>query len=253
MVEHSLELNRAGADVPAVLWLPRDAVRPPVVLIGHGGSGHKRSPRVVRFAQSLCEVGVAALAVDGPFHGDRARDDYQERIAAEGADEVLARMAADWVHALDAVVEAGHVDGDRVGVFGLSMGARYGIPVAAALGSRLRGAVFGKFGLTQSAAMSSALDTSVLTREAAGRIEAPVLVHAQGDDELFPFAGQVELFGAFASADKRLVVRPGEHATDVGGEEGAWRDFLVEVVTARVRVRRRARRSGLEGRPAPGS
>lgn len=180
----------------------------------------------MRLARSLCAVGLAALAIDGPFHGERARSDYQARIVAAGADQVLVRMTADWVHTLDTVADAGLVDGGRVGFFGLSMGARYGIPAAAELGPRLQGAVFGKFGLRQSAAMRPGLDTATSTRAAARRIAAPTLVHAQRDDELFPFDGQLELFDAVGSVDKRLVVRPGPHAAGVRGEETSWCQFL---------------------------
>ena len=39
------------------------------------------------------------------------------------------RMRQDWLDALDAAAAAGWIDGRRVGYLGMSMGARYGLPV----------------------------------------------------------------------------------------------------------------------------
>lgn len=224
-------LEALAHDVGASVWLPPEPPRPPVVLLGHGGSGHRGAPRIVRLADRLQASGLAAIAIDGPFHGARAQPgrDYQDLIREAGAERILEQMVADWMTALDAVAGGGYVDPDRVAVFGLSMGARYGISVGAALGPGLRCAVVGKFGLQQAHLLDPGLDTTDRTREDARRITAPVLVHAQRDDQLFPFEGQVELFDEFGSADKRLVVRPGVHAGDVEAEEAGWCDLLARM------------------------
>jgi fermentation-respiration switch protein FrsA (DUF1100 family) len=46
VVERSFQLRRSGGPVPGVLWLPPSPASPrQLVLLGHGGSGHKRSTR----------------------------------------------------------------------------------------------------------------------------------------------------------------------------------------------------------------
>ena len=43
VIERSFMLSRRSGAVPGVLWSPGTLARPPAVLLGHGGSGHKRS------------------------------------------------------------------------------------------------------------------------------------------------------------------------------------------------------------------
>jgi dienelactone hydrolase len=218
--------------VPAVLWRPPGVEQPPVVLLAHGGSGHKRNARTVERATRFARAGIATLAIDGPFHGDRAvpgdgRFGYQQRILDAGARVVHERMRDDWLAALDHVAAPGWVDGSRVGFVGLSMGARYGVAACAALGHRLRVAVLGKFGLVQSPDLPTGLAADDIVREAAERITAPVLVHVQTGDEVFPVDGQLALFEALASPDKQLRARPGGHTGSNGDDELAWHRFVL--------------------------
>jgi dienelactone hydrolase len=219
--EHSFTVS----GVPAVLWRPVGAAAP-LVLLGHGGSGNKRSDRNVALAQWFVEVaGLAALAIDGPFHGDRADGDYQAHIAAEGAVNVVARMTGDWCAAIDAVADQGLAATDALGYIGLSMGTRYGLPLAAALGRTMRAVVVGKFGL-ETDVMPPALDTSDELREAAAGVRAKTLFHVQWDDEIFPRAGQFELFELLASEDKRLLAFPGGHSETHADAIVVWREFV---------------------------
>lgn len=123
IIEHNLEVTSNGHRVPAVLWLPAEAKPPlPLVLVGHGGGGHKKAAPVVSMAQGLIqEHGIAALAIDGPVNGDREansekarqirqqdRHEYRRRYYQEKYDE----MVQDWRDALT-VARGGGEDGRR--------------------------------------------------------------------------------------------------------------------------------------------
>ncbi|HTZ44900.1 MAG TPA: hypothetical protein VMB79_13640, partial [Jatrophihabitans sp.] len=133
-----------------------------------------------------------------------------------------------WLDVLDLVAATGAVAGDRVGVFGSSMGSRYGIPVAAALGDRLRCAVFGTLGLEQSELIDRRVHNAERIAAAARRITAPLLQHVQWDDEIYQRRGQFDLFGEFAAADKQLRARTGPHAGAGLDDEEAWAAFLIQ-------------------------
>lgn len=212
---------------------------PPVVLLGHGGSGHKRNERNVRLARWLAtNAGIASLAIDGPFHGDRAvtghgPDDYQHLVLREGAREVQDRMLHDWLEVLHQADGAGWVDAGRVAVIGMSMGARYGLPVCAALSGRLRCAVIGKFGLVQGRHLPAGLAVDDVIVDAASKITGPVMQHVQWHDEVFTLRGQLELFELLASPDKQLRGRPGVHATTHLDDETAWCEYVASHVHQR--------------------
>lgn len=223
-------MRRGDHAVPGVVWLPESGPAAPVVLLGHGGSGHKRSERQVRLARWFAtNAGIASLAIDGPFHGERAVSGdgplgYQQRAIDLGARRVHDRMRQDWRTVVDQVEQAGWADGQNVAFLGMSMGTRYGLAACAALGSKLRCAVFGKFGLLQTDQLPAALAANDVTSEAAQAIYAPILQHVQWDDEVFPRDGQLELFDLFPAPDKVLRARPGGHTTTRRDDEVAWRE-----------------------------
>jgi dienelactone hydrolase len=226
--ERSFLLRRLPGPVPGVLWSPETTQPRATVLLFHGGSGHKRSERHQRMGHWLASTaGLAVIAIDGPYHGDRVPAPmtppvYQQLIADEGIERVTARMTADWLEAVCVLGGLGLADDAHVSVFGMSMGARFGLPAAAALGPRLQCAVLGKFGIRE----AGPLRAPGLTMTAARAIAAPVLYHVQWDDAVFPRDGQFELFNALASADKRLVARSGQHAHTHPDDERSWQDFI---------------------------
>jgi dienelactone hydrolase len=203
-------------ELPGVLWTPEGAAgRRPLILIGHGGLEHKKSPGIVaRARRFVTECGFAAAAVDVPNHGDRPPDAEYARIAAEnqaradaGADlapligdfqALVARQTVpEWRAVLDAVQELDHVGTGPVGYWGVSLGCGLGVPFVAAE-PRVRAAVLG-------------LGWASASAGAAARITIPVEFLVQWDDERVPRAQSLALFDAFASAEKSLHANPGQH------------------------------------------
>ncbi|WP_369244339.1 dienelactone hydrolase family protein [Streptomyces sp. R41] len=180
-------------------------------------------------ADLVTSSGCAAAAIDGPFHGERVASpltptEYQGRMAAEGLGQVLDRMADDWVATCDALAGAGIADRTRQAYFGLSMGTRFGLAAARALGPELKCAVFGKFG-TQSI-INPGLHAPDRVLNDASAITAPVLFHLQWDDEVFPRSGQLRLFDAFASPDKELHGFAGGHRRTPEHAPAIWYTFI---------------------------
>ena len=73
VVRRSFELTVDGETVPAVIWAPEGAKGPrPLMLMGHGGSQHKKTPTLAARARGYArKFGYATLAIDAPGHGDR--------------------------------------------------------------------------------------------------------------------------------------------------------------------------------------
>src|SRR5262249_39144961 len=206
----------------------------PLVLMGHGGSGHKRADRQLMLGRRFAVVSqIAAAAIDGPFHGDRVpaqldRRQYQEMMAAMGVDKVTDGMVHDWGATLEALSSLDTIDANRVAYVGFSMGPRFGLPYVAAAGGRLRCAVLGKNGLRQASPASTMTNMAPRFKQDAPNIKVPVLFHVQWDDELFARDGQLELFDLLGAQDKRLIAFPGPHGTATPAAVEAWCAFVTQ-------------------------
>ena len=228
--ESSFEVDRGQGRIGAVLWqMPTAETARPLVLLGHGGSGHKRSSRQVQLAHRLARSGLAVGAIDGPFHGEPLSPAaYQQLIVDRGVERALDDLTEDWLALIAAVGRHTQVRTDRLGYLGMSMATRFGLPLAGELGERLRCAVLGKFGLEQSLALHPGLHTPQRVMSDASRVVAPVMYHVQWNDEIFPRAGQFALFDSLASSDKRLVAVPGPHAGSTDAVLTTWCQFLTD-------------------------
>ncbi|MGE3537069.1 MAG: dienelactone hydrolase family protein [Candidatus Tectimicrobiota bacterium] len=235
VTERRFNLERASGLVPGIIWTPAQHEQPlPLVLIGHGGSGHKRADRQLLLGRRLAGVShLAVAAIDGPFHGDRVpaqldRRQYQEKMAAAGVENVTDGMVDDWSATLDALTGLKTIDAHRVAYIGFSMGTRFGLPYVAAAGSRLRCAVLGKNGTRQASPMPTAVNMAQRFKQDAPTIMLPLLFHVQWDDELFPRDGQFELFDLFGTQDKQLIAFPGPHGAATPAAIDAWCGFVTQ-------------------------
>ena len=212
VTERRFDIERAGRTIPGVLWEPEDRTEDvPLVLLGHGGSGHKRQDYLLAVARQLVRHhGCAAAAIDGPVHGDRRADGPGDGTAEMIEFSRLWRddptmtdaMVVDWRATLDALQAPEVLGTGPVGWWGLSMGTILGLPVVAAE-PRILVAVLGLMGLTGPSKERLRADAAAVT--------CPLLFLVQWDDELFARARAFDLFTEFASTDKRLHAHPGGH------------------------------------------
>ncbi len=210
VTERDFTVSRNGRNVPGVLWSPERAEAPtPLVLIGHGGSGHKREAHLISLARRFVRHnGIAAVTIDGPAHGDRKPEGADNESVAERrrrfiGSRVTDEMVEDWKATLDALQKLPEIGIGRVGFWGLSMGTMFGLPLVAAE-PRIEVAVLGLMG--------TAIGTGSRLRADAAKVRCPVLFLQQWDDELIPRESAAELFGALATEDKRLHANPGLHS-----------------------------------------
>ena len=120
--ERFLDLVHGTERVPATLLLPSADHAAPAVLLLHGFSSNKER-MVQSVGRALQQRGVASLALDLPFHGERdgGRDEIPYRnplalVAAWSTAVREARAAIEWLGAQDAI------DDGRIGVIGYSLG-----------------------------------------------------------------------------------------------------------------------------------
>lgn len=208
-----LEREFTLGEIPGVLWTPRSAPAP-LILIGHNGGLHKRLPRLVARARHYAaEYGFAVAAVDAPGHGDRPRSavDEQQRAdlrrtmeAGEPIDGIVdallvplvERAVPEWRTTLDALLALPEIGGP-VGYEGMTA---IGIRLAV-VEPRISAAVFFGQGFVP--------DT---LREAARQVTVPLQFLIQWDDEGMERQPVLDLFDAFGTKEKTLHANLGGHA-----------------------------------------
>ncbi len=223
IIERRFEIEVDGERVPGIHWLPEGATGPhPTVLIGHGGTQHKRVPNILALAQRLVtDGGYGAVALDAPAHGDRMTEaDREEARARQQATadsggrrppisgdvaKVLAARApkhvAEWKAVLDELQKQPNSSEGPFGYWGLSMGCAFGMPLVASE-PRIAAAVLGLFGLR---------DGNEAQLQTARAITIPVLFLYQSDDELMTRESGLALWDALGSERKTMHINPGGH------------------------------------------
>jgi len=224
LTEREFDLLVDGRGVPGVVWAD-DTVEPgqPVVLLGHGGTTHKKAEYLVQVAMLLARRGVLAMAIDGPGHGERTgTNDPADLNGFEaawneggGTDAVI----ADWRAALDFVSE--ELGTGKVGYWGLSMGTMMGLPVVAN-DDRISVALLGLMG-------NWGPNGDRLMAEAPN-VTCPVRFLMQWDDEVVPRDRCLELFATIGSKRKTLHANPGLHSAVPAFEIRDSTDYLAGVL-----------------------
>lgn len=227
--QRSFTVEHGRGPVPGVLWTADRVGEPaPLVLIGHGGAGHKSDESRVGLGKAyVLDHGCAATAIDGPWHGDRSLPAGTEHPRTTR--ETVDGMVADWRSTLDALCALAEIDDSRVGYGGVSMGTMFGLPLVAAE-PRITAAVLGLCGLTRPSGDTPYV-TERLTRDAP-RVRQPVLFLVQWDDELFPRDGAFALFDLLGSDEKRLHAHPGRHHETPAHARVATAAFLAGQLTS---------------------
>ncbi|HTQ12665.1 MAG TPA: hypothetical protein VMH86_02220 [Rhizomicrobium sp.] len=238
VTERLFDLTVAGERVPAAIWAPEGAAGPrPLVLMGHGGSQHKKIGSLAARARNYArKLGYAVLAIDAPGHGDRVSREEAARLAEEVGRRVrgeapsmpfnlmktmserTAKAVPEWKAALDAAQALDFVGRhERVGYWGVSMGTAIGVPFVAAE-PRVRCAVFGLAGLRPGMDAFAA---------AARAITVPVEFVFQWQDAVAAHEHGLALFDAFASKEKTMHINPGAHVEIPNFEGDSWERFFV--------------------------
>ena len=240
VTERLFDLTVAGERVPAVIWSPEGASGDrPLILMGHGGSQHKKiNTLAARAKQYALRLGYATLAIDAPGHGDRVSREQAASLAREVSErvrglgpaggpstELLKTMAErakravpEWQAALDAAQAFAFVGkSEAVGYWGVSMGTAIGVPFVASE-PRIKCAVFGLAGLRPGA---SAME------EAAKAITIPIEFVFQWEDAVAPRESGLALFNAFSSKEKTMHINPGAHVEIPNFEGTSWQAFFV--------------------------
>ena len=205
-----------------MLWSPEvNSPHLPLVLMGHGGGLHKKTPELLaRARHNVTTHGFTVAAIDAPGHGDRPRtaEDDQTRadlraaMAAGDTERVasisvrygiaLARRGVpEWQATLDALQQLPEIGTEApIGYGGgITLGAGIGIPLTAAE-PRITAAIFGGGFVVHEALL-----------DAARRITVPVQFLLPWDDEHGDRQSALALFDAFASKEKTLHANPGDH------------------------------------------
>jgi dienelactone hydrolase len=246
VVERSFEFEADGETVPGILWRPESATSAtPLVLLGHGGTQHKRTPNILGLARRFVRhLGYSAVALDAPGHGDRVLDkeaaderrrDLERRVTsksgtasmARSADEqgpvrpfvAVGRAVREWSTVLDLLEKEGDVLDERIGYWGVSMGTMIGLPFVASE-PRVTAAVLGLAGI-------SGMPGAEEREAAARRCSVPVLFIFQWDDQLMSRQTGLDLFDAIGSADKAMHVFPGGHVDTPLYERDAYDAFFL--------------------------
>ena len=206
-----LDLVHGTERVPATLLIPAMPQPAPAALLLHGFSSSKER-MVQSVGRALLDRGVASLAVDLPFHGERDGSGeeipYRNPLALVAAWKTAvreARAAIEWLRLQP------EVDAERIAVVGYSLGGFLAL-MTAAEESSVRVVALAAAGdlpdtTPYAALVRRAVDPLRAVRKLGGR--PLLLVNGRRDTTTRPV--QAERLFAFAEEPKQLVWYDGGH------------------------------------------
>ena len=208
-----------GKHLAGTLRLPRGIKRPPLVLMTMGLDSTKEE--LGTFELTFLERGIATLAFDGPGQGEA---EYDLPIRADY--ENVVGPVIDWL------ATRVDVDGERLGIWGVSLGGYYA-PRAAAFEKRIKAAIansgpyaWGALwdalpGLTRAAFVTSAATARATRKRASARRRfagrdrrmdrMPALHHGGRARSAVPAAGRPPARREARGPVELLVIEDGNH------------------------------------------
>jgi cephalosporin-C deacetylase-like acetyl esterase len=218
------------------LFLPRNSAPPYQVVVVFGGSNVFTTTRIQDFQFPYEFLLRAGRAVVFPvFSGTLERGPSPYRLPNNQSRERAVRWPKDLGQTIDYLETRPDIDARRLGYYGLSSGADYGVCLIA-LEHRITAAAFSSGGL-----FPFSLPPEIDPWNCAPRVRIPVLMVNGHDDFVHPVeTSQKPLFNAMGTpaADKRYTQYAGGHANlvsrpDLIGEILEWFDRYLGPVKSR--------------------
>jgi dienelactone hydrolase len=196
--------------VPAAFLVPADSAPAPFVLLLHGFSSNKER-MTQSVGRALLARGVASLAVDLPFHGERdgAHEvPFRNPLALVNAWRTAvreARAAIEWAESQP------EVDDARIGVIGYSLGGYLAL-MTASEERRIRVVTLAAAGdLPDATPYAALLRRAVDPLRASRRLGGRPLLLVNGRRDTTTRPAQAERLFAFAEEPKQLMWYEGGH------------------------------------------
>jgi uncharacterized protein len=229
-----MDLVSGRERVPAVWLAPTSQAAVPAALLLHGFSSSKEQ-MAQAMGRALLARGVASLALDLPFHGERQGADREiprNPLALVGAWKTAiaeARAGVTWL--------AGQreIDAERIGIVGYSLGGFLAL-MTAAEEERVRVVALAAAGDLPDRTPYAALVRGLVDPlRAAGRLDGRPLLLVNGRRDMTTRPAQAERLFAAALEPKTITWYDGGHWPPPAAIDGAaeWvSERLVEAVTA---------------------
>lgn len=224
--QHTLDLVSGRERVPAIWLVPAAGTPAPAALLLHGFSSSK-DRMAQAMGRALLARGVASLALDLPFHGERQGADREipkNPLALVGAWRTAvaeSRAATAWLAAQQAV------DATRIGVVGYSLGGFLAL-MTAAEEERLRVVALAAAGDLPDRTPYAALVRGLVDPlRAARRLDGRPLLLVNGRRDTTTRPAQAERLFAAAAKPKTMKWYDGGHWPPPAAIDGAA-DWMAE-------------------------